>query len=380
MSLLAFDFFRYRGDDMSKVALITGVTGQDGSYLAEFLLEKGFEVHGLRRRASAPNTQRIEHLIRDGVENNFHLHYGDMTDTVALGRIVDNVSPDIIYNLAAQSHVHVSFDSPEYTANADALGTMRLLEIIKLNQKNKEIKFYQASTSELFGLIQSPIQNEKTPFYPRSPYAVAKLYSYWISINYREAYDIYASNGILFNHESPRRGDTFVTRKITLGLSNIFLNRQKKLSMGNINAERDWGHARDFIRAQYLIMQQEKPDDYVIATGYKYSVRMFIEKCCDLCGVQIQWIGSGVDEIGIVDSVDVSKFSGVMGVTCQLRVGQTLVDIDPHFFRPTEVDKLHGDPSKAFRELNWKPEISFDELVSEMMLSDAGILTRSFSN
>ena len=357
---------------MKKVALITGITGQDGSYLAELLLEKGYEVHGFRRRSSSSNTERIEHLISDehDLRNKLHLHYGDMTDSTSIVRVISKVQPDEIYNLAAQSHVHVSFDSPEYTANADAIGTLRILEAIKMLGFEKKTKFYQASTSELYGLIQEPIQSESTPFYPRSPYAVAKLYAYWITVNYREAYGIFACNGILFNHESERRGETFVTRKVTSGLARILSGKQDCLFMGNIDAERDWGHARDYVYMQWLMLQSDKPEDFVIATGKKYSVRQFIEQALAVVSIRLKWQGTGVDEEGKVESVGESQLATEMKLDFSSLVGKTIVKIDPYYFRPTEVDVLLGDATKAKQKLSWEPSVSFDELVREMMISD----------
>ena len=339
---------------MAKVALITGITGQDGAYLAELLLEKGYVVHGIRRRASMFNTDRIDHLYQDIHEPNtrMFLHYGDMTDSSSLLRIIQNVEPDEIYNLAAQSHVMVSFEEPEYTANSDALGTLRILEAIKnLGMENKT-RFYQASTSELYGLVQEVPQTETTPFYPRSPYAVAKLYAYWITVNYREAYGMYACNGILFNHESPTRGETFVTRKITRALAKIKLGLQTCLYLGNLNAKRDWGHAKDYVEMQWLMLQQEQPDDFVIATGVQYSVRDFVNIAAQEIGMKLTWQGEGTDEKGIDDN------------------GNVVVSVDPRFFRPTEVETLLGDASKAREVLGWSPKISFEEMVSEMMRSD----------
>ncbi|BCO31995.1 GDP-mannose 4,6-dehydratase [Thiohalobacter sp. COW1] len=346
---------------MSKVALITGITGQDGAYLAEFLLEKGYEVHGLKRRASSFNTDRIDHLYQDPhvSDRHFILHYGDLTDSTNLIRIIQQVQPDEIYNLAAQSHVAVSFETPEYTANADALGTLRLLEAIRILGLEKKTKFYQASTSELFGKVQEIPQKETTPFYPRSPYAVAKLYAYWICVNYREAYGIYACNGILFNHESPIRGETFVTRKITRAVARIKLGLQDKLYLGNLDAKRDWGHAKDYVRMQWLMLQQDAPDDYCIATGVQYSVRDFVNAACSEVGIQLDWQGQGVDEKGI-----------------DRKSGQVLVEVDPRYFRPTEVETLLGDPSKAKQQLGWVPEISFDEMVAEMVREDIKIAER----
>lgn len=352
---------------MGKCALITGITGQDGAYLAEFLLKKGYVVHGIKRRASLFNTDRIDHLYQDPHENKtkFSLHYGDLTDSTNLIRIIQEVQPDEIYNLAAQSHVKVSFETPEYTANADAVGTLRLLEAIRILQLTGKTKFYQASTSELYGNAAEIPQTEKTPFYPRSPYGVAKLYSYWITVNYREAYNIFACNGILFNHESPLRGETFVTRKITRGVVRIALGLQKKLYLGNLNAKRDWGHAADYVEAMWLMMQQDEPDDYVIATGKTHSVREFAERAFAEIGVIIKWEGSGVDEKGIISSITSSS-----EYAASLRIGEVVVEIDPKYFRPTEVDILLGDPSKAKENLGWKPEKTFGELVKEMVTSD----------
>lgn len=338
-----------------KIALITGVTGQDGAYLAELLLRKGYVVHGVKRRSSSLNTGRVDHLYADPhVENTrFFLHYGDLTDATNLIRLIQETQPDEIYNLAAQSHVQVSFETPEYTANADALGTLRLLEAIRILRLEKRVRFYQASTSELYGnAIETP-QRETTPFAPRSPYAAAKLYAYWITVNYREAYGIHASNGILFNHESPIRGETFVTRKVTRAVAAIRAGAQDKLFIGNLNARRDWGHAKDYVEGMWMILQRPEPDDYVLATGEAHSVREFIEKAFAVVGRQIEWRGQGAKETG-VDVVN----------------GEILVEVDPRYFRPTEVDVLLGDPSKAREKLNWKHRISFDELVKEMVLSD----------
>lgn len=340
---------------MGKVALITGVTGQDGAYLAEFLLKKGYLVHGIKRRASLFNTDRIDHLYQDPHEKDvkFHLHYGDLTDSTNLIRIIQEVQPDEIYNLAAQSHVQVSFETPEYTANADALGTLRLLEAIRILGLTEKTRFYQASTSELYGKVQEIPQTEKTPFYPRSPYAAAKLYSYWITVNYREAYNIFACNGILFNHESPLRGETFVTRKITRAIARIKLGLQDKIYLGNLNSKRDWGHAADYVEAMWRMLQQDKPDDYVIATGETHSVREFVERAFAKVGTEVEWRGEGVHEQGLDKAT-----------------GRVLVEIDPRYFRPTEVEFLLGDPSKAKRELGWEPRITFDELVKTMVNSD----------
>lgn len=349
----------------SKVALITGVTGQDGSYLAEFLLEKGYIVHGIKRRASSFNTQRVDHIYQDPhIENaNFKLHYGDLTDSSNLIRIIQETQPDEIYNLGAQSHVAVSFESPEYTADVDAMGTLRMLEAIRILGLEKKTRFYQASTSELYGLVQETPQKETTPFYPRSPYAVAKMYAYWITVNYREAYGIYACNGILFNHESPRRGETFVTRKITRGLANISQGLEDCLYMGNMDALRDWGHAKDYVRMQWMMLQQETPKDYVIATGVQFSVRQFIEKSAAQLGVTLRFEGQGVNECAIVAAITGDKAPA-------LKVGDVTVRVDPHYFRPTEVESLLGDPSLAKKDLGWTPKITFDEMVQEMVAYD----------
>lgn len=348
----------------SKTALITGVTGQDGAYLAELLLKKGYIVHGLKRRSSLFNTDRIDHLYQDPHEKNqqFTLHYGDLTDSTNLIRIVQQVQPDEIYNLAAMSHVAVSFDTPEYTANADGIGTLRLLEAIRILGLEKKTRFYQASTSELYGLVQETPQKETTPFYPRSPYAVAKLYAYWITVNYREAYGLYACNGILFNHESPIRGETFVTRKITRAIARIALGLQDCLYLGNMDALRDWGHARDFVEMQWRMLQQEQPEDFVIATGVQYSVRHFVDCAARNLGINLRFDGVGLDEVAIVESV--------IGSQAKVSVGQTIARVDPRYFRPTEVETLLGDPSKAREKLGWVPTTTFDELVSEMVLAD----------
>ncbi|MWK56171.1 GDP-mannose 4,6-dehydratase [Pseudomonas otitidis] len=339
---------------MSKIALITGVTGQDGSYLAKFLLDKGYVVHGIKRRASSFNTARVDHLYKDPHEEGvrFFLHHGDLTDSSSLIRIIQQVQPDEIYNLAAQSHVAVSFEEPEYTANSDALGALRVLEAIRILGLEKKTRFYQASTSELYGLVQEVPQKETTPFYPRSPYAVAKLYAYWITVNYREAYGIYACNGILFNHESPVRGENFVTRKITRALARIKLGLQKHLYLGNLDAKRDWGHARDYVEVQWLMLQQEYPEDFVISTGVQYSVRDFVDAAAQELGISIRWEGSGVDEKGY-DSAN-----------------NCIVSVDPRYFRPTEVETLLGDATKARNKLGWKPKTTFEELVKEMVLED----------
>ncbi|MDQ7003298.1 MAG: GDP-mannose 4,6-dehydratase [Ghiorsea sp.] len=356
---------------MSKVALITGVTGQDGSYLAEFLLEKGYVVHGIKRRASSLNTQRVDHIYQDPHVDNkkFILHYGDLSDSSNLTRIIQEVQPDEVYNLGAQSHVAVSFESPEYTADVDALGTLRILEAIRLLGLEKKTKFYQASTSELFGEVQEIPQKETTPFYPRSPYAVAKMYAYWIVVNYRESYGMYACNGILFNHESPRRGETFVTRKITRGLANMSQGLEKCLFMGNIDALRDWGHAKDYVRMQWMMLQQDKPDDFVIATGVQYSVRQFIEWSAAELGVTIRFEGEGLEEKGIIESIEGDKAPA-------LKVGDVIVQIDPRYFRPAEVETLLGDPSKAKKELGWTPEITVQEMCAEMCAEDLKVAQR----
>ncbi len=348
-----------------KVALITGITGQDGSYLAEFLLEKGYVVHGIKRRASSFNTQRVDHIYQDPHVDNarFKLHYGDLSDTSNLVRIIQETQPDEIYNLGAQSHVAVSFESPEYTADVVANGTLRLLEAIRILGREKKTRFYQASTSELFGLVQEIPQKETTPFYPRSPYAVAKMYAYWIVVNYREAYGIYACNGILFNHESPRRGETFVTRKITRGLANIAQGLEDCLHMGNLDALRDWGHAKDYVRMQWMMLQQDQPDDFVIATGVQYSVRQFIEWSAQELGITLRFENQGVKEVAIVEKIEGDKCPA-------LKEGQTIVRIDPRYFRPTEVETLLGDPSKAKQKLGWVPEITVQQMCHEMVASD----------
>jgi GDPmannose 4,6-dehydratase len=350
---------------MNKVALITGITGQDGSYLAEFLLSKGYEVHGIKRRASLFNTDRIDHIYQDPhVPNpNMVLHYGDLSDTSNLTRILQQVQPDEVYNLGAMSHVAVSFESPEYTADVDGMGTLRLLEAIRILGLEKKTRFYQASTSELYGLVQETPQRETTPFYPRSPYAVAKLYAYWITVNYREAYGMYACNGILFNHESPRRGETFVTRKITRALANISQGLEQTFYLGNMDALRDWGHARDYVEMQWLMLQQDKPEDFVIATGVQYSVRQFVEVAARELGIEIAWQGVGVEEKGVIASIQGDKTIGA-------KVGQTIVAIDPKYFRPTEVETLLGDPTKARVKLGWTPVTTFAEMVQEMVTYD----------
>jgi GDPmannose 4,6-dehydratase len=350
---------------IKKIALITGITGQDGSYLAEFLLEKGYIVHGIKRRASLFNTDRIDHIYQDPHANNknLHLHYGDLSDSSNLTRIIQQVQPDEIYNLGAQSHVAVSFEAPEYTADVDGMGTLRLLEAIRFLGLEKKTRFYQASTSELYGLVQEKPQKETTPFYPRSPYAVAKLYAYWITVNYREAYGMYACNGILFNHESPRRGETFVTRKITRGMANIAQGLDSCLYMGNMDALRDWGHAKDYVRMQWMMLQQDTPQDYVIATGVQYSVRQFITKTANELGVTLAFTGEGVNEVATVAKIEGSDAPG-------LTVGQVVVRVDPRYFRPAEVETLQGDPSKAKADLGWVPEITLDEMVKEMVAND----------
>ena len=346
---------------MAKVALITGVTGQDGAYLAEFLLNKGYEVHGIKRRASSFNTDRIDHLYQDPheKEQKFVLHYGDLTDSMNLVRIIQQIQPDEIYNLGAQSHVAVSFESPEYTADAVGMGALRVLESIRVAGLEKKTRYYQASTSELYGEVQEIPQTEKTPFYPRSPYAVAKLYAYWITVNYREAYGMYACNGILFNHESPIRGETFVTRKITRAFARIKLDLQDKLFLGNLSAKRDWGHAKDYVEMQWLMLQQDNPEDFVIATGVQYSVRDFVNKAAKAVGIEIEWKGEGVDEKGYDKAT-----------------GNCLVEVDPRYFRPTEVETLLGDPTKAKEKLGWVPKITLEEMVAEMVESDLMIAKR----
>ena len=347
-----------------KNALITGITGQDGAYLAEFLLKKGYEVHGIKRRASLFNTDRVDHLYQDPHvdKRNFVLHYGDLTDTSNLTRIIQQVQPDEIYNLAAMSHVAVSFESPEYTADADGIGALRLLEAIRILGLEKKTRFYQASTSELYGLVQESPQKESTPFYPRSPYAVAKLYAYWITVNYREAYGIYACNGILFNHESPLRGETFVTRKITRAIARIALGLQDCLYLGNLSALRDWGHARDYVEMQWLMLQQDTPEDFVIATGVQYSVRQFVEFAAQELGIGLRWEGEGPNEQGVVATVS--------GKDAKCKPGDIVVKVDPRYFRPTEVESLLGDPGKAKQKLGWTPKTSLQELVKEMVQAD----------
>lgn len=362
---------------MMKTALITGITGQDGAYLAEFLLNKGYEVHGIKRRSSLFNTDRIDHLYQDPHEKNvkLKLHYGDLTDSTNLIRIIQETQPDEIYNLAAQSHVQVSFETPEYTANSDAIGALRILEAIRILGLTQKTRFYQASTSELYGLVQEVPQSEKTPFYPRSPYAAAKLYAYWITVNYREAYGMYATNGILFNHESPIRGETFVTRKITRAASKIALGMQDKLFVGNLDAQRDWGHAKDYIEAMYLILQQEKPEDYVVATGVTTSVRDFIRMAFAYVGITIDFKGEGVNEVGIVSSVNIDRLS-LLEISSPVKEGQEILAVDPRYFRPTEVDLLIGDPSKAKNQLGWDPKYDLKGLVDDMMRSDLKLIKK----
>lgn len=355
-----------------KKALITGITGQDGSYLAEFLLEKGYQVHGIKRRSSLFNTQRIDHLYQDPHVDHQQLilHYGDLTDSSNLTRLLQEIQPDEVYNLAAQSHVAVSFESPEYTADVDAVGTLRLLEAIRFLGLEKKTKFYQASTSELYGLVQESPQTETTPFYPRSPYGVAKLYAYWITVNYREAYGIYACNGILFNHESPRRGETFVTRKITRGLAHIALGLEKCLYLGNLNALRDWGHAKDYVRMQWLMLQQDQPEDFVIATGVQFSVRQFIQWSALELGIHLKFEGEGVNEIAVVENITGLNAIGV-------KIGDVVVRVDPRYFRPTEVETLLGNPQKAKDKLGWVPEIAVQEMCKEMVLEDLKLAQRN---
>lgn len=353
---------------MTKTALITGVTGQDGAYLAQLLLEKGYTVHGIKRRASLFNTDRVDHLYEDPHVDNrrFQLHYGDLTDSTSLIRIVQQVQPDEIYNLGAMSHVAVSFEQPEYTADANGLGTLRLLEAIRFSGLQKKTRFYQASTSELFGQVQEKPQKETTPFYPRSPYAVAKLYAYWITVNYREAYGLYACNGILFNHESPMRGETFVTRKITRAIARIALGLQDCVYLGNLGSLRDWGHARDYVQMQWLMLQQEEPEDFVIATGIQHSVREFAQRSAAVLGITVEFQGQGADEVGVVTAVQ--RTAGEQRARC--RVGEVIVRVDPRYYRPTEVDTLQGDPSKAKAKLGWEPTTSFEQLVTEMVEAD----------
>ncbi len=361
-----------------KVALITGITGQDGAYLAEFLLKKGYIVHGIKRRSSSFNTDRIDHLYQDPHElsRNFVLHYGDLTDATNLIRIIQETQPDEIYNLAAQSHVKVSFDTPEYTANTDALGPLRILEAVRLLGLVQKTRIYQASTSELYGLVQEVPQSETTPFYPRSPYAVAKLYGYWITVNYREAYDMYACNGILFNHESPVRGETFVTRKITRAVAKIVLGLQDKLYLGNLSAQRDWGHAKDYVEAMWLILQQEKAEDFVIATGITTTVRDFVRLAFAELGVEVEFSGKEEAEKGVVIDVNVDKLHECGIDPEQIKLGQTVVKVDPQYYRPTEVDLLIGDPNKAFDKLGWKPKYNLESLVHEMVYADLKLMKK----
>ncbi len=358
---------------MTKRALITGVTGQDGAYLAEFLLDKGYEVHGIKRRASSFNTDRIDHLYQDPHEKDrrFILHYGDMTDATNVLRVIQTVQPDELYNLAAQSHVGVSFETPEYTANADGLGTLRVLEAIRILGLERKTRFYQASTSELYGKAQESPQTERTPFYPRSPYGAAKIYAYWITVNYREAYGLFACNGILFNHESPIRGETFVTRKITRAVARIALGLQDRLYIGNLNARRDWGHARDFVEAQWLMLQQPEPDDFVIATGEQHSVREFADAAFNQAGIKLRWQGKGAEEQGVVASVSAER-----NQKPACRPDDVVVSVDRRYFRPTEVDDLLGDPAKAKKQLGWTPKTTFGELVSEMVTEDLSLARR----
>ncbi|MGK4222941.1 GDP-mannose 4,6-dehydratase [Parabacteroides distasonis] len=367
---------------MGKVALITGITGQDGAYLTEFLIKKGYTVHGIKRRSSMFNTDRIDHLYQDPhVENrNLILHYGDLTDSLNLTRIIGEVQPDEIYNLAAMSHVKVSFDTPEYTANADGLGVLRILEAVRLLNLIPKTRIYQASTSELYGLVQEVPQRETTPFYPRSPYAVAKLYGYWITVNYREAYHMHASNGILFNHESPLRGETFVTRKVTRAVSRIVLGMQKKVYMGNLSSKRDWGHAKDYVRAMYAILQQDEPSDYVIATGITTTIRDFIRMAFEEIGVEIRFKGEGIDEVAILESIDEGLFVKKVGdaylENFKKRVGEEVVGVDPQYFRPTEVELLIGDATKARTRLGWEPEYSLVALIEDMMKNDIKLMKK----
>jgi GDPmannose 4,6-dehydratase len=363
---------------MNKVALITGITGQDGAYLAELLLSKGYFVHGIKRRSSLFNTDRIDHLYQDPHEKNVNLklHYGDLTDSTNLIRIIQETQPDEIYNLAAMSHVQVSFETPEYTANADGIGTLRILEAIRILGLEKKTRVYQASTSELYGLVQAVPQSETTPFYPRSPYAVAKLYGYWITVNYREAYGMYACNGILFNHESPIRGETFVTRKITRAAAKITLGMQDKLYLGNLNAQRDWGHAKDYVEAMYLILQQDKPEDFVIATGVTTTVREFVRMSFAQYGIDIEFTGTETEEIGKVASIDLVQLASLGISNCPLTIGDTVVAVDKRYYRPTEVDLLIGDPTKSMTQLGWKPKYDLKALVEDMAQSDLRLMQR----
>lgn len=361
-----------------KVALITGITGQDGAYLSEFLLKKGYMVHGIKRRSSLFNTDRIDHLYQDPHVKGarFKLHYGDLSDSTNLIRIIQEVQPDEIYNLGAMSHVQVSFETPEYTANSDGLGTLRILEAIRILGLIEKTRIYQASTSELYGLVQEVPQKETTPFYPRSPYAVAKMYAFWITVNYREAYNMYACNGILFNHESPIRGETFVTRKITRAAARIALNLQERLYLGNLNSKRDWGHAKDYVEAMYLILQQEKAEDFVIATGKTTEIREFVKMAFGHVGVVLDFKGSGVNEIGFVSQIDTALFEATTGKACHLSLGKELVFVDPKYFRPTEVDLLIGDPTKSNTKLGWKPKYDLPALVEDMMSSDIRLMQK----
>ncbi|MFN4083125.1 MAG: GDP-mannose 4,6-dehydratase [Bacteroidia bacterium] len=363
---------------MTKTALVTGITGQDGAYLTEFLLNKGYFVHGIKRRSSLFNTDRIDHLYQDPHEKNLKLklHYGDLTDSTNLIRIIQETQPDEIYNLAAMSHVHVSFETPEYTANADGIGTLRILEAVRLLGLTEKTKIYQASTSELYGLVQAVPQSETTPFYPRSPYAVAKLYAYWITVNYREAYKMFACNGILFNHESPIRGETFVTRKITRAASKIALGMQDKLYLGNLNAQRDWGHAKDYVEAMYLILQQSVAEDYVIATGITTPVREFVRMAFADLGISIDFKGEAENETGFVSKIDTNRLQELEIDNCPLKIGDTVVCVDPYYYRPTEVDLLIGDPSKAKQKLGWKPKYDLPALVKDMMKNDLKLMKR----
>ena len=365
-------------ESQPKVALITGITGQDGSYLAEFLLKKGYIVHGIKRRSSLFNTDRIDHLYQDPhVENrNLILHYGDMTDSMNLTRIIQETKPDEIYNLAAMSHVHVSFQTPEYVANADGIGTLRILEAVRFLGLTKKTRVYQASTSELNGKVQEIPQSETTPFYPRSPYAVAKMYAFWITVNYREAYDMFACNGILFNHESPVRGETFVTRKITRAAAKIALGLQDKLYLGNLDAKRDWGHAKDYVKMMWMILQADEPEDWVIATGKTTPVREFVKMAFGYCGIELRFEGAGVDEVGIIDSIDKNRIKELGLNTEHLTLNSIVVAVDPRYFRPTEVDLLMGDPSKAEKKLGWNREYELKDLVDDMMQSDLKLMTK----
>lgn len=363
---------------MKKVALITGVTGQDGAYLSEFLLNKGYEVHGIKRRSSLFNTDRIDHLFEGhhNKKNDFYLHYGDMTDSMNLTRIIAEIKPDEIYNLAAMSHVHVSFETPEYTANADGIGTLRILDAVRFLNLTQKTKIYQASTSELFGKVQETPQSEKTPFYPRSPYAVAKMYAYWITVNYREAYNMFACNGILFNHESPVRGETFVTRKITRAVAKIALNLDDMLYLGNLDAKRDWGHAKDYVKMMWMILQHEKADDWVIATGKTTTVRDFVRLAFEYCGIKLNFKGSGVDEEGFIEDFNQQRANELSLNLNHLQKGQVVVKVNPRYFRPTEVDLLLGDPSKAEKELGWNREYDLKNLVNDMMESDLKLMNK----